>query len=149
MQYRTTGNVHWFNPEFEMALVQQSGLAPDVKEPVVFDHRIPKTGDNYGAQYPTLTACDGFRSCISHSQTGVSQSRQHGRACTSKRAEVYYECMEPFKSLMYLWVRNKSIAVIWLEKVVTPLIDNAIKGFTAAPAVLKLEHLKVDKARYE
>nr|GEW63141.1 hypothetical protein [Tanacetum cinerariifolium] len=52
------------------------------------------------------------------------------------RAEVYYECMEPFKSLMYLWVRSKSIAAIWLEKVVTPLIDPIIKGFAAASAVL-------------
>nr|GEZ49774.1 hypothetical protein [Tanacetum cinerariifolium] len=54
--------------------------------------------------------------------------------------------MEPFKSLMRLWVRNKSIAAIWLKKVVTPLIDPAIKGFAAAPAVLKPERLKVDKA---
>nr|GEW55713.1 hypothetical protein [Tanacetum cinerariifolium] len=38
----------------------------------------------------------------------------------NKRAKVYYECMEPFKSLMCLWVRNKSIAAIWLKKVVTP-----------------------------
>nr|GEV57403.1 putative reverse transcriptase domain-containing protein [Tanacetum cinerariifolium] len=45
----------------------------------------------------------------------------------NKRAEVYYECMEPFKSLMYLWVRSKSIAAIWLENVVTPLIDPVIK----------------------
>nr|GEY18243.1 integrase, catalytic region, zinc finger, CCHC-type, peptidase aspartic, catalytic [Tanacetum cinerariifolium] len=45
----------------------------------------------------------------------------------SERVEVYYECMEPFKSLMRLWVRNKSIAAIWLEKVVTHLIDPAIK----------------------
>nr|GEU34843.1 hypothetical protein [Tanacetum cinerariifolium] len=44
----------------------------------------------------------------------------------NKRAKVYYECKEPFKSLMCLWVRNKSIAAIWLEKVVTPLIDPAI-----------------------
>nr|GEX15404.1 hypothetical protein [Tanacetum cinerariifolium] len=39
------------------------------------------------------------------------------------------------------------MAAIWLEKVVTPLIDPAIKGFAAAPAVLKLERLKVDKTR--
>ncbi|GJY13253.1 hypothetical protein Tco_0382562 [Tanacetum coccineum] len=37
MQCRTTGNVKRFNPEFEIALVQQSGLVPAVKEPVVFD----------------------------------------------------------------------------------------------------------------
>nr|GFB74213.1 hypothetical protein [Tanacetum cinerariifolium] len=43
--------------------------------------------------------------------------------------------------------RSKSIAAIWLEKVVTPLIDPAIKGFAAASAVLKTERLKVDKAR--
>nr|GEV06131.1 hypothetical protein [Tanacetum cinerariifolium] len=72
-----------------------------------------------------------------------------GRSCTSERVEVYYECMEPFKSLMCLWVRSKSKAAIWLEKVVTPLIDSAIKGFAAASAILKPEHLKVDKARYE
>nr|GEZ83148.1 hypothetical protein [Tanacetum cinerariifolium] len=35
--------------------------------------------------------------------------------------------MEPFKSLMRLWVRNMSISAIWLEKVVTPLIEPAIK----------------------
>nr|GEW67749.1 reverse transcriptase domain-containing protein [Tanacetum cinerariifolium] len=40
---------------------------------------------------------------------------------------------------------EKSIAAIWLEKAVTPLIDPAIKGFAAASAVLKPEHLKVDK----
>nr|GEV20354.1 hypothetical protein [Tanacetum cinerariifolium] len=62
-----------------------------------------------------------------------------------ERVEVYYECKEPFKSLKCLWVRSKSIAVIWLEKVVTPLIDHAIKGFAAASVVLKPEHLKVDK----
>nr|GEW26438.1 hypothetical protein [Tanacetum cinerariifolium] len=44
-----------------------------------------------------------------------------------ERAEVYYECIEPFKSLMCLWVRNKSIVAILLEKVVTPLIETAIK----------------------
>nr|GEV24532.1 reverse transcriptase domain-containing protein [Tanacetum cinerariifolium] len=43
--------------------------------------------------------------------------------------------------------QSKSIAGIWLEKVVTPLIDPAIKGFAAASIVLKLERLKVDKAR--
>nr|GFA21590.1 hypothetical protein [Tanacetum cinerariifolium] len=65
-------------------------------------------------------------------------------SCTSELAEVYCECMEPFKSLMCLWVRSRSMVAIWLEKVVTPLIDPAIKGFAAAPAVLKLERLKVD-----
>nr|GEU43425.1 hypothetical protein [Tanacetum cinerariifolium] len=45
--------------------------------------------------------------------------------------------------------RNRSIAAIWLERVVTPLIDPAIKGFVAASAVLKPERLKVDKAWYE
>nr|GEX37114.1 hypothetical protein [Tanacetum cinerariifolium] len=62
-----------------------------------------------------------------------------------ERVEVYYECKEPFKSLKCLWVRSKSIATIWLEKMVTPLIDPSIKGFAAASAVLKPEHLKVDK----
>nr|GEX03592.1 hypothetical protein [Tanacetum cinerariifolium] len=63
-----------------------------------------------------------------------------------ERAEVYYyECKEPFKSLKCLSVRSKSIAATWLEKVVTPLIEPAIKGFAAASAVLKPEHLKVDK----
>nr|GEU94111.1 integrase, catalytic region, zinc finger, CCHC-type, peptidase aspartic, catalytic [Tanacetum cinerariifolium] len=67
------------------------------------------------------------------------------RSCTSESAEVYYGCMEPFKSLMYLWVRNRSTATIWLEKVVTPLIVPAIKGFAAESAVLKPKRLKVDK----
>nr|GEY48536.1 hypothetical protein [Tanacetum cinerariifolium] len=67
------------------------------------------------------------------------------RSCTSERAEVYYECKEPFKSLKCLWVRSKSIAATWLEKVVTPLIEPAIKGFAAALAVLKPERLKVDR----
>nr|GEY34266.1 ribonuclease H-like domain-containing protein [Tanacetum cinerariifolium] len=66
-------------------------------------------------------------------------------SCTSERAEVYYECKEPFKSLKYLWVRSKSIVAIWLEGVVTPLIEPAIKGFAAASAVLKPKRLKVDK----
>nr|GEU49744.1 reverse transcriptase domain-containing protein [Tanacetum cinerariifolium] len=57
-------------------------------------------------------------------------------------AKVYYECIEPFKSLKCLWVRSRSIAAVWLEKVVTPLIE---PGFTVAPAVLKPERLKVDK----
>nr|GFC06674.1 hypothetical protein [Tanacetum cinerariifolium] len=64
-------------------------------------------------------------------------------------AEVFYEYMEPFKTLMRLWVRSRSIAAIWLEKMVTPLIDPAIKGFAAAPAILKPKRLKVDKARYD
>nr|GEZ24628.1 hypothetical protein [Tanacetum cinerariifolium] len=34
-----------------------------------------------------------------------------------------------------------------MEKVVTPLIEPAVKGFAAAPVVLKLERLKVDKTR--
>nr|GEV17045.1 polyadenylate-binding protein RBP47-like [Tanacetum cinerariifolium] len=68
-----------------------------------------------------------------------------GRSCTSERAEVYYECREPFKSLKCLWVRSKSIAATWLEKVVTPLIEPAIQGFAAASTVLKPERLKVDK----
>nr|GEV08864.1 retrovirus-related Pol polyprotein from transposon TNT 1-94 [Tanacetum cinerariifolium] len=34
----------------------------------------------------------------------------------TERAEVYYECKEPFKSLKCLRVRSKSIAAIWLEK---------------------------------
>nr|GFB26157.1 hypothetical protein [Tanacetum cinerariifolium] len=55
--------------------------------------------------------------------------------------------MEPFKSLMCLWVKSRSIAAIWLEKVVTPFIDPAIKGLAAAPAVLKPGRLKIDKAR--
>nr|GEU54679.1 hypothetical protein [Tanacetum cinerariifolium] len=42
---------------------------------------------------------------------------------------------------------SRSTAAIWLEKVVTPLIEPAIRGFAAAPAVLKLKHLKVDKTR--
>nr|GEV94534.1 RNA-directed DNA polymerase, eukaryota [Tanacetum cinerariifolium] len=70
-------------------------------------------------------------------EINVLRSKEH--------AEVYYECMEPFKSLMCLWVRSKSIAAIWLEKVVTPLIEPAIKGFTAASAILKPKRLKVDK----
>nr|GFB44645.1 hypothetical protein [Tanacetum cinerariifolium] len=40
---------------------------------------------------------------------------------------------------------SKSIAAIWLEKVVTPLIEPAIKGLTATSADLKPERLKVDK----
>nr|GEV96529.1 integrase, catalytic region, zinc finger, CCHC-type, peptidase aspartic, catalytic [Tanacetum cinerariifolium] len=35
--------------------------------------------------------------------------------------------MDPFKSLMRLWVRKKSIAAIRVEKAVTPLIEPAIK----------------------
>nr|GEU42919.1 reverse transcriptase domain-containing protein [Tanacetum cinerariifolium] len=40
---------------------------------------------------------------------------------------------------------SKSIAATWLEKVVTPLIEPAIKGFTAASVVLKPKRLKVDR----
>nr|GEW36769.1 retrotransposon protein, putative, Ty3-gypsy subclass [Tanacetum cinerariifolium] len=82
---------------------------------------------------------------ISQSHTHNLSSFRERRSCTSERVEVYYECMEPFMSLMYLWVRSKSIAAIWMEKVATPLIVPVIKGFVAAPAVLKLERLKVDK----
>nr|GEV83781.1 xylulose kinase-1 [Tanacetum cinerariifolium] len=55
---------------------------------------------------------------------------KHSKA-KQKRAKVYYECKEPFKSLKCLWVGSKSIAAIWLEKVVTPLIVPAIKGNSA------------------
>nr|GEW72019.1 hypothetical protein [Tanacetum cinerariifolium] len=41
---------------------------------------------------------------------------------------------------------NYSIRILH-EEVVTPLIEPAIKGFAAAPAVLKPERLKVDKTR--
>nr|GEZ09584.1 reverse transcriptase domain-containing protein [Tanacetum cinerariifolium] len=71
----------------------------------------------------------------------------HAIISDREHVEVYYEGMEPFKFLICLWVRNKSIAAIWLKKVVTPLIDPVIKGFTIALAVLKPEHLKVDKTR--
>nr|GEW13211.1 reverse transcriptase domain-containing protein [Tanacetum cinerariifolium] len=70
---------------------------------------------------------------------------QISRSCTSERVEVYYKCKEPFKSLKCLWVRSKSIATTWLEKVVTPLIEPAIKGFAATSAVLKPDRLKVDR----
>nr|GEW19645.1 hypothetical protein [Tanacetum cinerariifolium] len=47
---------------------------------------------------------------------------------------------------MMLWrPRSRSIAATWLEKVVTPLIEPAVKGFAAASPVLKSERLKVDK----
>nr|GEZ26556.1 uncharacterized mitochondrial protein AtMg00810-like [Tanacetum cinerariifolium] len=69
--------------------------------------------------------------CMSAKRTSwneFSSSMESAVIClSSERAEVYYECMEPFKSLMRLWVRSKSIAAIWLEKVVTPLIEPAIK----------------------
>nr|GEU62679.1 hypothetical protein [Tanacetum cinerariifolium] len=51
--------------------------------------------------------------------------------------------------LFYSILLLQSISAIWLEKMVTPLIDPAIKGFAAAPAVLKPERLKVDKARFK
>nr|GEW53969.1 putative reverse transcriptase domain-containing protein [Tanacetum cinerariifolium] len=86
-----------------------------------------------------LNSIDGIGNRVS------TKKDDNGRSCTSERAEVYYECKEPFKSLKCLWVRSKSIAAIWLEKMVTPLIDPAIKGFAAASAVLKPERLKVDK----
>nr|GEU37588.1 hypothetical protein [Tanacetum cinerariifolium] len=43
--------------------------------------------------------------------------------------------------------QSRSIAAIWLERVVTPLIDPGIKSFAAASAVLKPKRLKVDKIR--
>nr|GEW85379.1 hypothetical protein [Tanacetum cinerariifolium] len=54
------------------------------------------------------------------SNRGSKRRREGKEPESTKRAKVYYECMEPFKSLMCLWVRNKSIAAIWLKKVVTP-----------------------------
>nr|GEY29920.1 phospholipase D alpha 1-like [Tanacetum cinerariifolium] len=74
-----------------------------------------------------------------------TKARVLERSCTSESAEVYYECKQPFKSLKCLWVRSKSIAATWLEKVVTPFIVPAIKGFAAASTVLKPERLKVDR----
>nr|GEU62744.1 hypothetical protein [Tanacetum cinerariifolium] len=64
---------------------------------------------------------------VGTARTNPNSNVVTGKSCSSKHAKVYYECMEPFKSLKYLWVRSKSIAVIWLEKVVTPLIEPAIK----------------------
>nr|GEV25744.1 reverse transcriptase domain-containing protein [Tanacetum cinerariifolium] len=97
-------------------------------------------------------ASESMRSCVDNSEyilvcTAALTTYFLLRRClkANKRVKVYYECMEPFKSLMRLWVRSKSIAAIWLEKVVTPLIDPAIKGFATVSAVLKLERLKVDK----
>nr|GEW45389.1 retrovirus-related Pol polyprotein from transposon TNT 1-94 [Tanacetum cinerariifolium] len=102
----------------------------------------------------TAAAADDDANVISAEHVFGNQKRMAAlvtyfflRRClkANKRAEVYYECVEPFKSLMRLWVRNRSIAAIWLENVVTPLIDPEIKGFAAAPAVLKPERLKVEK----
>nr|GEV59051.1 retrotransposon protein [Tanacetum cinerariifolium] len=50
----------------------------------------------------------------------IKKSKDHPIDSVIEHAEVYYECMEPFKSLMCLWVRSRSIAATWLEKVVTP-----------------------------
>nr|GEV14208.1 putative ribonuclease H-like domain-containing protein [Tanacetum cinerariifolium] len=49
------------------------------------------------------------------------------RCLKANKCAKVYECMEPFKSFMRLWVRNRSIAAIWLEKVVTLLIVPAVK----------------------
>nr|GEU94887.1 hypothetical protein [Tanacetum cinerariifolium] len=88
----------------------------------------------------------GRRRTIDHRFLGLSgEDVESERGCVEERAEVYYECKEPFKSLKYLRIRSKSIAATWLEKVVTPLIEPAIKGFAAASAVLKSKRLKVDK----
>nr|GEW93156.1 hypothetical protein [Tanacetum cinerariifolium] len=75
-----------------------------------------------------------------------------------ERAEVYYECKEPFKSLMCLWVRSKSIAKTWLEKVVTPLIEPAVKveflrisltGFRSCISRSQIEASQSRQTRYE
>ncbi|GKA44466.1 hypothetical protein Tco_0737190 [Tanacetum coccineum] len=58
MQCRTTGNVQRFNPAFEVALVQQSGLAPAIKEPVVFDRigdHVEITGTSSGVEQKVKT----------------------------------------------------------------------------------------------
>nr|GEU93230.1 hypothetical protein [Tanacetum cinerariifolium] len=81
---------------------------------------------------------------IQYGVIGMTLAAQ-SEAFMLERAEVYYECREPFKSLKCLWFRSKSIAATWLEKVVTPLIEPAIKSFTAASAVLKPKSLKVDR----
>nr|GEV34427.1 reverse transcriptase domain-containing protein [Tanacetum cinerariifolium] len=95
--------------------------------------------------FTELHQLDTFYSALNPTDQDSLNSVAGGNLLEKQRAEVYYECMEPFKSLMCLWVRSRSIAAIWLEKVVTPLIEPAIKGFAAAPAVLKPERLKVDK----
>nr|GEW26437.1 hypothetical protein [Tanacetum cinerariifolium] len=81
-----------------------------------------------------------------------------GRSCTLKRAEVYYNCVEPFKSLMCLWARSKSIAATWLEKMVMPLIVPAIKvefrrisltGFRSCISRSQTEASQSRQTRYE
>nr|GEW10059.1 ribonuclease H-like domain-containing protein [Tanacetum cinerariifolium] len=58
---------------------------------------------------------------------GMTDDEETKDELVLEHAEVYYECMEPFKTLMCLWVRGRSIAATCLEKVVTPLIEPAIK----------------------
>nr|GEW13940.1 helitron helicase-like domain-containing protein [Tanacetum cinerariifolium] len=64
MQCRTTGNVQRFNPEFEVALVQQSCLAPAVKDSVVFDRigdHVEITGISTGVEQKVTTPVEkGF-----------------------------------------------------------------------------------------
>nr|GEX27373.1 hypothetical protein [Tanacetum cinerariifolium] len=80
---------------------------------------------------------------IKFSTIGVSMSSSSSSEMTITSSQFQFTNLDRKTN----W--NWSIAAIWLEKVVTPLIDPAIKGFTAAPAVLKPERLKVDKTRYE
>nr|GEV69321.1 reverse transcriptase domain-containing protein [Tanacetum cinerariifolium] len=64
-----------------------------------------------------------------------------------KAEEKKLKRQEDLMKEQVLVVGSKSIAAIWLEKVVTPLIDHAFKGFATASTVLKPERLKVEKAR--
>nr|GFA08508.1 hypothetical protein [Tanacetum cinerariifolium] len=64
---------------------------------------------------------------LNHTTIPASENHSSSSACHEERAEVYYECKDPFKSFKCLWVRSKSIAATWLEKVVTPFIEPAIK----------------------
>nr|GEU81165.1 hypothetical protein [Tanacetum cinerariifolium] len=88
--------------------------------------------------------------------TGKPVNLNRPKPVSAEHAEVYYKCMEPFQSLMRLWVRNKSIAAIWLEKVVTPLIDPTIKiefrrisliGFRSCTSRSQTGASQVDKTR--
>nr|GEU47792.1 hypothetical protein [Tanacetum cinerariifolium] len=135
-----------FSPEFKL---------PDENQVLL---RVPRENNMYNVDLKNIVP-SRYLTCVFAKATLDESNLWHRKLghinfktmnkLVKEHAEVYYECIEPFKSLMCLWVRNKSIAAIWLEKVVTPLIEPTIKGFAAAPAVLKPERLKVDKTRYE
>nr|GEV04003.1 hypothetical protein [Tanacetum cinerariifolium] len=104
------------------ALTPQDQIEQHTTRPLSSDQTIPAKTDHQKRVEVVDPNIVSTRERKARAAAKKKEKKKRGVDAGEEREEVYYECMEPFKSLMCLWVRSRSIAVTWLEKVVTPLI---------------------------